>query len=144
MLQVPTHCPSCQTKLILTPTGIDLVCPYSAECPAQIINKLSYYCGRNLGNITGLSQKILTKLTENFGVRDIADLYDLPYSEIIGLENFGKLSVENMINSIEKSREILDWKFLAGLGIETIGPEVAKLICEEFGNWLNLVYFVFD
>ncbi len=130
MFQVPIFCPSCETKLILTATEIDLICPNSQSCPAQILGKLSYFCSRNIANITGLSQKILVKLIKNFQVQNLADLYDLPFEKIKALEGFGELSATNLTKSIEKSRTISDYKFLAGLGIESIGPENAKLICE--------------
>jgi DNA ligase (NAD+) len=126
----PTHCPDCNTELIQSKTGIDLVCPNAQGCQAQIVGRLSYFCQRNLGNISGMSDKTLEKFISEFNVRDIADLYDLPWDNIQEMEGFGIKSVENLKESIEKSKQIADYKFLAGLGIEGVGPEVAKLICE--------------
>ena len=129
-MNFPTNCPDCYTELQLSKTAIDLICPNAQGCHAQIVGRLSYYCQRNLGNITGMSDKTLDKLISLFGVKDVADLYDLPWDKIQELEGFGTKSVENLKESIEKSRTIADYKFLAGLGIEGVGPEVAKLICE--------------
>jgi DNA ligase (NAD+) len=126
----PTHCPDCNTELTMSKTGIDLICPNAQGCHAQIVGRLSYFCQRNLGNIAGMSDKTLEKFITEFNVLDIADLYNLPWDKIQELEGFGIKSVENMKASIEKSRQIADYKFLAGLGIEGVGPEVAKLICE--------------
>ncbi len=126
---IPTNCPSCNSKLIESSTGIDLICTNSMNCPAQIIGRLSYYCGRNIGNITGVSEKQITKFNELYNTKDICDLYNLDYSSISGLEGFGAKSAMNIENSINKSKSIPDYKFLAGLGLEGIGPEVAKLIC---------------
>ncbi len=128
--KTPAYCPSCQTGLILSSTEVDLICT-NMDCPRQILTKLAYYCQRNLASITGLSEKLLEKFIENFGVRDIPDLYNLPYEQIQVMEGFGEKSVENLKNSIEKARKIDDYKFLAGLGIDGVGPEVAKLICEK-------------
>jgi DNA ligase (NAD+) len=127
---IPTTCPECNTELKLTETGIDLFCPNSDNCPAQIIGRMSYYCQRNLANITGMSDKTILRLNKEYNIADIADLYDLPYEQIANLEGFGVKSMENLKESVEKSREIKDYKFLAGLGIDGIGPEIAKLICE--------------
>jgi DNA ligase (NAD+) len=127
---IPATCPQCNTKLKLTETGIDLFCPNSDHCPAQIIGRMSYYCQRNLAKITGMSGKTILRLNKEFNVKDIADLYDLPYEQIAILEGFGQKSADNLKESVEKSREIKDYKFLAGLGIDGIGPEIAKLICE--------------
>jgi DNA ligase (NAD+) len=127
---IPTHCPQCQTKLQLTATGIDLFCPNVEFCPAQVVGRLSYFCSRNIANMTGMSDKTIEKLNFEFGVCDIADLYNLPLQQISELEGFGSKSITNIAESIEKAKEIKDYKFLAGLGIDGIGPEIAKLICE--------------
>jgi DNA ligase (NAD+) len=127
---IPTTCPQCGMELKLTETGIDLFCPNTDNCPAQVIGRMSYYCQRNLANITGMSDKTILRLNQEFNVTDVADLYDLPYDKIASLEGFGQKSADNLAESVEKSREIKDYKFLAGLGIDGIGPEIAKLICE--------------
>lgn len=127
---IPTHCPECNTELKLTETGIDLYCPNSDYCPAQVIGRMAYYSQRNLANIAGMSDKTILRLHKEFGITDVADLYDLPYDQISNLEGFGQKSSDNLQESVQKSREIADYKFLAGLGIDGIGPEIAKLICE--------------
>ena len=129
-MNFPTHCPDCNSELSLSKTGIDLICLNAQGCHAQIVGRLSYYCQRNLGNIAGMSDKTLDKFIMELGVNDVADLYNLPWNKIQEMEGFGTKSVEKLKESIEKSRTIDDYKFLAGLGIEGIGPEVAKLICE--------------
>lgn len=126
----PTNCPSCDFQLTLSSTGVDLVCPDSSHCPAQVIGRLSYFCQRGLGNITGLSEKQIQKFYEIYGVSDVADLFDLPWERIAELEGFGEKSVTNLQESIERSRNISDYKFLAGLGIEGIGIEVSRLVCD--------------
>jgi DNA ligase (NAD+) len=129
-IQAPTNCPSCSATLVLSKTGVDLYCPNTQNCKAQIIGRLSYFCQRNLGNITGLSDKIIERLVNDLNIRDVPDLYNLPWDIIVQWEGFGEKSVSNLKESIEKSRqEIPDYKFLAGVGIEGIGPEIAKLIC---------------
>ena len=127
---IPARCPECNTELKLTSTGIDLFCPNSHHCPAQVIGRMSYYCQRNLANIAGMSDKTILRLNREFDIADVADLYDLPYEQIAALEGFGVKSMENLRQSVEKSRQIKDYKFLAGLGIDGIGPEIAKLVCE--------------
>jgi DNA ligase (NAD+) len=126
----PERCPACQTVLVESATGVDLICPNADDCKPQIVKRLAYFCQRNLGNIAGLSEKQIEKFVDKFGIRDIADLYNLPWSKISEMERFGEKSVENLQNSIEVSKQIADYKFLAGLGIDGVGLEVAKLICE--------------
>jgi len=130
----PTKCPTCETELTLTETGIDLMCPNQTGCKTQIVKRLAYFCQRNLGNISGLSEKQIEKFVDEYGIHDVADLYNLPWDKIRQLEGFGEKSVQNLQESIEKSKQIADFKFLAGLGIDGIGPEVAKLVCEKLGE----------
>ena len=125
----PTHCPSCKTLLVLSKTKTDLICP-NFECREQILKRLSYFCARNIANINGLSIEKLRLLSIKFGIFSIADLYNLDYDLVSNLDNFGKISTANLQISIEKSRQIKAEKFLAGLGIDGIGVENAKLICQ--------------
>jgi DNA ligase (NAD+) len=126
----PKTCPSCQTPVNLSSTEVDLVCP-NVDCHDQVILRLAYFTQRNIGNITGLSEKLLEKFITTFGVKDIPDLYNLPLDEIQELEGFGQKSVQNLSNSVENAKHIPDYKFLAGLGLDGIGPEVAKLFCQK-------------
>jgi DNA ligase (NAD+) len=131
-LLAPTNCPSCNHILSFSSTGIDLYCPNAANCPAQIILGMSYFSGRGLGNIVGLSEKIIQKLNEEFGIKDIADLYSLDYERIEKLEGLGEKSANNIKKSVQESKEkLVDYKLLAGFGIDGVGPEVAKLILKR-------------
>lgn len=127
----PTECPVCQSELVQSATGVDLVCQNSANCSAQVVGRLSYFTQRNIANIKGLSEKQLAKFYVELGVKDIADLYDLPYEKILQMEGYQAKSVTNLKDSIEQARNIPAHKFLAGLSIEGIGPEVAKLIINK-------------
>jgi DNA ligase (NAD+) len=128
---VPIVCPHCTQNLTTSVTEIDLICTNSEHCPVQVKERLAYFCARNIGNIAGLSDKQIEKFIELYDISDIYDLYDLPLDEIRELDGFGVKSVENLQKSIEKSMEIQGYKFLAGLSIDGVGPEVARLICQK-------------
>lgn len=132
--EAPTQCPVCHTNLALSTTGVDLVCPNDLHCEAQILGRLSYFTQRNIGNIVGLSEKQIEKFVEAFGVQDIPDLFKLPYEKIAVMEGFGNKSAQNIQTSVQKAQNIQDYKFLAGLCIEGIGLEVAKLITNEIAK----------
>lgn len=127
---MPMNCPECGSALHLSSTKTDLVCRNTRYCKAQILGRLSYFCGRNLANITGLSEKTLAKFVEKYEAIDVCDLYNLPFDKISEEEGFGSKSANKLQIAIQKSQEIAINKFLAGLGIDGVGPEVAKLICE--------------
>jgi DNA ligase (NAD+) len=127
----PFQCPICDSGLHKSNTEIDLICNNQSSCPAQVIGRLSYFSQRNIANIKGLSEKQLAKFYHEFGVSDVADLYDLPFDKILELEGYQQKSVDNLQSSIQEARQIPAHKFLAGLSIEGVGPEVAKLIVNE-------------
>ncbi len=127
----PTQCPVCGSFLGKSATEIDLICTNQIDCKAQVVGRLSYFSKRHIANIKGLSEKQLEKFYHEFGVKDVTDLYDLPYEKILELEGYKSKSVENLKTSIEEARSIPAHKFLAGLSIEGVGPEVAKLIVKE-------------
>ena len=130
--QAPVDCPCCKTALVLTETGVDLMCPNYNGCEDQIVYRISYYCQRHLANIVGLSEKTIRKLVQEKQVVDIADLYNLDYEKIANWDGFGQKSIDNLKKSIKQSLEnLVDYKFLAGLGIDGIGTEVAKLILKQ-------------
>jgi DNA ligase (NAD+) len=129
-IMIPTHCPSCNQPLKYSKTGVDLVCLNAEHCTAQIVARLSYFAGKSIANITGLSQKTIEKWVAELGVHDIADLYDLPYAEIGAMEGFGEKAVQNLQKAIERARQLPDYKLLAGLGIDGVGVEVAKTLCQ--------------
>jgi DNA ligase (NAD+) len=129
---LPTNCPSCNQLLSISKTGIDLHCKNTLNCPAQIVLRLSYFTSRPIANISGLSEKNIARFVEELGICDIQDLYNLDYEKIAIMDGFGLKSAQNIEESIENSRsQIADYKFLAGLSIDGIGPEIARLIINK-------------
>lgn len=129
---IPIHCPSCGSTLELNQTKVDLMCLNSEYCPAQILNRLAYFTNRGNANIEGLSEKTIEKFIQKQNVRDIPDLFKLDYESAKEWEGFGQKSIEKLRESIDKCRlGIVDYKFLASLGIDGVGPEVAKLIVSK-------------
>jgi DNA ligase (NAD+) len=128
---LPTHCPSCKEVLVFSETNVDVYCPNVESCHDQVAGRLSYYCQRNMANIPGLSDKIIERLIKEYQIHDVYDIYQLPWDEIKFLDGFGDKSVENLSKSVQNSQNIQDYRFLSALGIDGVGPEVAKLICEK-------------
>jgi DNA ligase (NAD+) len=127
----PIICPSCNTELEKSETEVDILCKNSDNCLEQIKLRLSYYTGRNMANIPGLSDKIIERFIVEFGIHDIADLYSIDWKKVANMEGFGKKSADNLQLAIESSRTQKDSKFLASLGIDGVGEEVAKLIIKK-------------
>lgn len=133
-LMHPSLCPSCNHELLKSDTGIDLLCTNSRKCKDQIVLSLSYFCTRNIANISGLSAKTIEKLVNDFGVTDIADLLTFDCNRLRGFEGFGEKSINNLKINLDKAGTIIDYKFIAGLGIDGVGQEGAKLIAKKLLN----------
>lgn len=130
-VEIPQACPSCETKLKITSTGVDLYCPNTDSCKAQIIGRLSYFTQRSNANVAGLSEKTIKAFVENYGVKEFCDLYDLPFEKITVLDGYGEKSVENLKKSLENSKNIDDFRLLSGFGVDGVGPEISKLILKQ-------------
>ncbi|WP_425378704.1 NAD-dependent DNA ligase LigA [Spiroplasma endosymbiont of Polydrusus pterygomalis] len=137
--QEATHCPECQLLLERVEGEVDQYC-INSICPKKITRGLEHYCSRNAMNIEGISEKIIERLFKLGYLKSFSDLYQLEQyrTKIIELENFGDKSFENMINSINNSKNNSLERLLFGLGIRHVGQKTAKLLARQFKTIDNL------
>lgn len=133
-----THCPECGTELIRKAGEAQHYCPNFYGCPPQIIGRIQHYISRKAMDIEGLGGETIALLFKNGLVNDYADLYDLTVGQIIPLERMAQKSAENMINGIEKSKEVPFERVLFALGIRYVGETVAKKLAKHYKNIDNL------
>lgn len=131
----PTTCPICGTTLEKEEGLVDLKCP-NPSCPAKVQGRFEYFVSRDGMNIIGLGQKIVERFLELGYLNDVTDIYRLSEhrEEMEGLEKMGKKSVENLLNSIEESKQREYSKVLYSLGIPEVGKFMANLLADESGN----------
>lgn len=134
-ITAPEFCPVCGTKLVKEEGLVDLKCP-NHSCPAQVQGKIEYFVSRDAMNITGLGSKVIEKLLDLEFINDASDIYDLweRKDELEKLEKMGKKSVENLLNSIEVSKEREYAKTLYALGIPYVGKVMASTLAKASGN----------
>lgn len=136
-LIIPNKCPICGEKAeIIEKSEVQYLYCMNEFCIAKMVKRLSLFVSRNAMNIEGISDSILNKLIEEGLVKHYADLYHLDKykDKIIAFEGFGEKSYNNMIKSIEKSRNVKLANFIYSLGLPDIGLSRAKLICHYFHN----------
>ena len=131
----PTTCPICGTPLEKEEGLVDLKCP-NPSCPAKVQGRFEYFVSRDGMNIIGLGQKIVERFLELGYLNDVTDIYRLSKhrEEMEGLEKMGKKSVENLLNSIEESKQREYSKVLYSLGIPEVGKFMANLLADESGS----------
>lgn len=130
---MPTECPECRSELVRIEGEVALRC-INPECPAQIREGLIHFVSRNAMNIDGLGERVITQLFKEQLVSRVSDLYRLTKEELIQLERMGEKSVDNLLRSIEQSKENSLERLLFGLGIRFIGSKAAKTLAMHFEN----------
>ncbi len=129
-----THCPECQTELIRKEGEAQHYCPNFYGCPPQIIGRIQHYISRKAMDIEGLGGETVALLFNNGLVKDYSDLYELTIDQVIPLERMAQKSAENMVNGIEKSKEVPFERVLFALGIRYVGETVAKKLAKHYKN----------
>lgn len=128
-LEIPTKCPICGEELIIkNDTESEFLYCNNPNCKAKLIQSISHYCSRNAMNIEGLSEKTIEKFIEKGFIKSLIDIYSLKQykKEIINMDGLGIRSYDNLIQSIEKSKECKLENFIFGLGIPNVGLQTAK------------------
>lgn len=110
------------------------------ECPWQIRRRLEHFASRDAMNIDGLGEKVIDQFVELGLLRSISDIYTLHEKKdmLLGLERWGLKSVENLLNSIENSKQQPFRKVLFALGIRHVGEGIAKTLSQQFGSLQSL------
>jgi DNA ligase (NAD+) len=132
--QYITHCPECNTELIRGEGEANHYCPNFYGCPPQIIGRIQHYISRKAMDIEGLGGETVALLFKNDLVHNYADLYELKVEDILHLERMAQKSAENLVNGVEKSKEIPFESVLFALGIRFVGETVAKKLAKHYKN----------
>ncbi|MDE6671331.1 MAG: NAD-dependent DNA ligase LigA [Ruminococcus sp.] len=129
--RLPEICPVCSTPAVREDGESVLRCP-NMECPAQLLKNIIHFASKNAMDIDGLGDSNVKMLVDNGLVSSPADLYTLTKEQLITLERFAEKSAENLIKSIEKSKNRGLERLVYALGIHNIGQRNAVLLCEKF------------
>lgn len=135
-----TNCPVCGSMLVKSESGIDHFCN-NKSCPARDIESLIHFASRDTMNIDGLGERIIEDFYNMGFIKSIPDIYRLERhkEDLIELEGFGNKSVNNLLESIEKSKENSLEKVLFALGIRHVGKKTAKILAKKYKMIDNLI-----
>ena len=139
-----TRCPECGTLLMRAEGEAAIFCPNDTTCPPQIKGRIEHFISRKAMNIDGLGAETVDLLYSVGLIHDAADLYNLRIPHISRLERMGYKSAENIVRSIERSREIPFERVLFAIGIRFVGETVAKKLARAFGSMDRLESATFD
>jgi DNA ligase (NAD+) len=131
----PTQCPVCSGSVAKDEGGVYVRC-INPACPAQLKERLKYFCGRDQMDIEGAGSALIEQLVDADLVGCYADLYRLHEHEaqLVALERVGEKSAKNLLKAIESSKRQPLARVLAGLNIRHVGGSSAELIARHFGK----------
>ncbi|OHW61851.1 DNA ligase [Andreesenia angusta] len=131
-IEKPTHCPACHSELVQD--GVHIFCPNSLSCKPQLVSRLVHFASRDAMNIEGFSEKTAEQLFESLNLKEISQIYELEYDDLVKLERFGPKKAENLLKSIEKSKQVELAAFIYSLGIPNVGQKTARELATKFEN----------
>ncbi|NLG17403.1 MAG: NAD-dependent DNA ligase LigA [Fibrobacter sp.] len=137
IFQPPSNCPSCGSLLGKLEGEVALRC-FNRSCPDQLKASLEHFVSRSAMDIRHIGPSLVEHLLQWGLVKNVADLYELTFDKLTGLERMGNKSAANVIESIEKSKYNSLDKLLHGLGIRMIGAQSAKILAYHVADISDL------
>lgn len=134
----PSKCPVCHTQLETREGEVNLYCPNSLFCPAQIKAKIEYWVSKEAMDIDFVGPSIIEQLFEKNMIKSAADLYALSQQDFMQLDLIKDKSAFNIYNSIKASKKRPLARFLTALSIKHVGKETAQILAQHFKTLENI------
>ena len=131
--RIPKKCPICGSEIIHTEGEVAVRCR-NRMCPARLKWRIKYFASRDAMDIDHLGGSTVDKLIEKGFVDSIADIYSLRMKDILTLEGFKEKSAQNLLDSIEKSKNQSLSRLIYGLGIRHVGKYAAQLLAAKYSS----------
>ncbi len=132
--KMPKTCPACGTPLVRPEGEADYRCPNTRGCPMQQEEWLFAFASRGAMDIEGLGYKTGMLLRDRDLIADPGDIYAITAEQLAELPGFKQRSIENLLSSIESSKDRPIWRLLVGLNIRHVGEHVAQVLARAFGS----------
>jgi DNA ligase (NAD+) len=133
-VQLPKKCPVCGSAVAREADEAVARCTGGLFCSAQRAEALKHFVSRRALDIEGLGSKLIEQLVDIDRIKTPADIFQLKKDELAEMERMGEKSAENLVNSIEASRETTLDRFLYALGIREVGEATAAALATHFGK----------
>lgn len=132
-----TICNECGTPLVREAGEAAYYCPNESNCPPQIKGRIEHFVGRKAMDIN-LGEENVNLLYQKKLIHNVADLYDLKFNDLSGLDRWGEVSARNLLDSLERSKNVPFERVLFALGIRYVGVTTAKKIANALKNIENI------
>lgn len=135
--EMPRICPVCGAPAIREEGEAAIRCT-GIECPAKLFRNLVHFVSREAMNIDGLGENIIGQLLDKKLIQNIADIYILKFEDIASLKKNGKKFAQNLVDSIETSKQNDLYRLITALGIRHVGTKASKILAKKYKNIDNL------
>ncbi|MEQ1877363.1 MAG: NAD-dependent DNA ligase LigA, partial [Bdellovibrionia bacterium] len=129
----PKKCPACKQDAEKAEDEAVLRC-VNPVCPARVKESLKHFIGRRAMNVERLGDRLIETLVDAGHINSFSGIYRLDHETLISLDRQGEKSVQNILESIEKSRETTLGRFIFALGVRHVGEQTAKDLAHQFGS----------
>ncbi|MGN1043243.1 MAG: NAD-dependent DNA ligase LigA [Acutalibacteraceae bacterium] len=136
--EFPRKCPSCGSEVAQVDDEVAIRC-VNTNCPAQLLRNLIHFVSKGAMDIDGLGETLIANMVEQNIISSPVQLYELSTEKLMSMERMGEKSSQNIINSIEKSKNQNLDRLIFALGIRHVGQKAAKLLACKFENLDNLM-----
>ena len=136
--QMPQQCPVCGAPTAREEGEAAIRCT-GIECPAKLFRNLVHFVSREAMNIDGLGENIIGQLLDKELIKNIADIYSLSFEDIASLKKNGTKFAQNLVDSINKSKENDLYRLITGLGIRNVGVKVSKILARKYKTIENIM-----
>ncbi|MCX7862417.1 MAG: NAD-dependent DNA ligase LigA [Bacteroidales bacterium] len=138
-----THCPECNTPLIRNEGEAAHYCT-NYYCPPQIKGRIEHFVSRKAMDIEGLGTETIDELVSKKLIYNPADIYKLTKFQLLTLEHFADKAADNLLKSIEQSKQVPFPRVLFALGIRYVGETIAQKLAYSFKNIDNLINATYE
>ncbi len=135
----PSNCPVCGARVV-RPEGEAVSRCIGKECVAQRTAQIEHFVSRNAMDIDGMGVAIVEQLLNAGLIRNVADIYNIQKTQLLGLERFGEKSADNLLTAIEHSKSQPLHRVIFALGIRHVGQHVAELLAARFSSMDELMH----
>jgi DNA ligase (NAD+) len=130
----PGKCPACKTPTEKPEGSVFTICPNRSGCPGQSFQHVKHFVSKGAMDIEGLGEKQALRFLQEGLIADVADIYDLTAERLVELERFGETSAQNLVASIDASRQRPFKRVLYALGLPGVGYVTAEALADHFGS----------
>jgi DNA ligase (NAD+) len=130
----PHHCPECGTPLQREEGEAAHYCHNTLGCPPQVKGKMEHFVQRKAMDVESLGGETIAMMYEMGLAKSPADLYALSKEQLLSMERFGEKSADNLLEGLEKTKQVPFARVLFALGIRHVGATVSAKLASHFKN----------